>query len=93
MKPGNLGSSIGVIAVNNDSELEDAIDLAISLSQRILIEPKINNLKEINCAVLGDREVIEVSVCEEPIRADAILSYQDKYLGGAKNKINVATST
>ena len=89
VKPGNLGSSVGVTAVNNDSELEDAVDLAVSMSQRVLVEPKITNLKEVNCAVLGDREVAEVSMCEEPIRADAILSYQDKYLGGgAKNKIN-----
>lgn len=84
IKPNNLGSSIGVTTVNNDSELEDAVDLAVSMSQRILIEPKISNLKEVNCAVLGDRETAEVSVCEEPIRADAILSYQDKYLGNTK---------
>jgi D-alanine--D-alanine ligase len=86
VKPGNLGSSIGVTAANNDNELEDAIDLAVSMSQCILIEPKISNFKEVNCSVLGDREAVEVSVCEEPIRADKILSYQDKYLGGAKNK-------
>ncbi|EKE00719.1 MAG: hypothetical protein ACD_21C00285G0013 [uncultured bacterium] len=87
VKPSNLGSSIGVTAVNNDDELEDAIDLAVSMSRRILVEPKICNLKEVNCAVLGDHEAVEISVCEEPIRADAILSYQDKYLGGAKTKV------
>jgi D-alanine-D-alanine ligase len=89
VKPGNLGSSIGVTAVSNDMELEDAVDLAVSMSQRILVEPKISNLKEVNCSVLGDREEVEVSVCEEPIRAEAILSYQDKYLGGVKNKIGI----
>ncbi len=86
VKPGNLGSSIGVSAVDADEELEDAIDLAIRLSHRVLIEPKIKNLKEVNCAVLGDRDFAEVSVCEEPIRSDAILSYGDKYSRGAKNK-------
>lgn len=89
VKPGNLGSSIGVLAVQNDNELEDAIDLAVSMSQRFLIEPKITNLKEINCAVLGDRDGIEVSICEEPIRSAAILSYQDKYCGGAKGKLGI----
>ncbi|CAL7960236.1 D-alanine--D-alanine ligase [Gammaproteobacteria bacterium] len=92
VKPGNLGSSVGVTAVNNDSELEDAVDLAVSMSQRILVEPKIINLKEVNCAVLGDHEAAEVSVCEEPVRGDAILSYQDKYLSGAKNKTNAVAS-
>ena len=92
VKPGNLGSSIGVTAVNNDGELEDAIDLAVSMSQRVLVESRISNLKEVNCAVLGDREFAEVSVCEEPISADVILSYQDKYFGGAKNKIDLVGS-
>lgn len=86
VKPGNLGSSIGVAVVNNDIELEDAIDLAVSMSQRVLLEPKISNLKEVNCAVLGDHESVEISVCEEPVRADTILSYQDKYFSGGKNK-------
>lgn len=92
VKPGNLGSSVGVTAVSNDSELEDAVDLVVSMSQRILVEPKIVNLKEVNCAVLGDRDEAEVSLCEEPIRSEAILSYQDKYLSGAKNKTNTVAS-
>jgi D-alanine-D-alanine ligase len=90
VKPGNLGSSIGVTAVNNDTELGDAIDLVIRLSHRVLIEPKVQNLKEINCAVLGDHDFAEVSVCEEPIRSDAILSYQDKYASGAKSKFGAS---
>lgn len=92
VKPANLGSSIGVAAVNDDSELEDAIDLSTRLSHRVLIEPKIKNLKEINCSVLGDRELIEVSVCEEPLGVDDILSYRDKYSGGSKNKLGFKSS-
>ncbi len=84
VKPGNLGSSIGVLAVNNDRELEDAIDLAVRMSSRFLIEPRIMDLQEINCSVLGDREQAEVSICEELVVPDAILSYQDKYFGGKK---------
>jgi len=91
VKPSNLGSSIGVTVANDDAELEDAVDLVVSMSQRIVVEPKINNLKEINCSVLGDSESAEVSVCEEPVRADTILSYQDKYHGGAKNKVGVGS--
>lgn len=86
VKPANSGSSVGVTAVTNQQQLEDAIDLAVSLSQRILIEPQLVNLREINCAVLGDSELVEVSVCEEPLRNAEILSYQDKYLSGNKNK-------
>lgn len=86
VKPSSLGSSVGVSAVNNKNELEDAIDLAVSLSSRVLIEPKIENLREINCSVLGDHEELIASVCEEPIRSKEILSYSDKYLSGTKGK-------
>jgi D-alanine-D-alanine ligase len=93
VKPSNSGSSVGVTAVNNDLELEDAIDLAVSMSQRVIIERRIQNLKEVNCSVLGDREAMQVSVCEEPVRADAILSYKDKYLSGAKSKTGAMNRT
>ncbi len=89
VKPGNLGSSIGVTLVSNDTELEDAIDLAVRMSRRVLVEPKVVNLKEVNCAVLGDSDFVEVSVCEEPTRTEEILSYQDKYAGGSKGKLGV----
>ena len=48
----------------------------------VLVENAVSHLKEINCAVLGDREEAIASVCEEPIGADEILSYTDKYVGG-----------
>ena len=41
-------------------------------------------LKEINCSVLGDYEPAQASECEEPINSDEILSFEDKYIGGAK---------
>lgn len=43
------------------------------------------NLREINCAVLGDYEEAEASECEEPISSDEILSYEDKYVAGSKS--------
>ena len=86
VKPNNLGSSIGVTSVTSDDELDDAIDLALSMSSRVLIEPKVQNLKEVNCAVLGDADSVEVSVCEEPVKNDDILSYQDKYMNNGKHK-------
>ena len=87
VKPANSGSSIGINVAHNEQELEDAIDLAATMSTRILIEPFITKLREINCAVLGDHENLEVSVCEEPIKTEAILSYTDKYAGGSNSKL------
>ncbi|MBR6543806.1 MAG: D-alanine--D-alanine ligase [Alistipes sp.] len=86
VKPANLGSSVGIKAVHNREELIEAVDNAIKYSKRIIVERLIENLKEINCSVLGDYYDCEASVCEAPVRSGEILSYEDKYLGGGKNK-------
>ena len=49
------------------------------------MEKAIQNLREINCSVLGDYEEAIASECEEPISSDEILSYEDKYLSGEKS--------
>ncbi len=85
VKPVNLGSSVGITKVGTEAELDTAIMLALSFSDRVLVEHAIENLREINCSVVGDCDECQASVCEEPIGSDEILSYEDKYLGGSKN--------
>ena len=90
VKPGNLGSSVGIKKVNNKTELEEAIDFAMEFTDRILVENCVGKLKEINCAVLGDITEATATECEEPVLSGEILSYTDKYVGengtkGGKN--------
>lgn len=94
VKPADTGSSVGISKVNEEADLRDAVEKAASFSRRILVEPMVTNLKEINCSVLGDYENAEASPCEEPMRTGDILSYQDKYvadstkgMSGAKRKL------
>ena len=93
VKPVNLGSSVGIRKVNNREELEDAIDYAFEFSLRVLVEHAVSNLRELNCSVLGDYENARASECEEPLNADEILSYQDKYLAGEKSGAKGMSST
>lgn len=93
VKPVNLGSSVGIRKVHNREELEDAIDYGFEFSLRVLVEHAVENLREINCSVLGDYESANPSECEEPVNADEILSYQDKYLSGEKNGSKGMSST
>ena len=86
VKPVNLGSSIGISKAASEKELETAISLAVSFSDKILAEKAIENLREINCSVLGDSDSAEASVCEEPFMHDKILSYEDKYMGNSGSK-------
>lgn len=83
VKPGNLGSSVGIKKARNKAELEEAIDFAMEFADRIIVEKAVENLKEINCSVLGNVCDSEASVCEEPVFSDEILSYADKYMGGS----------
>lgn len=80
VKPVNLGSSVGISQASDRAALKVAIDTAINFSPRILIEPCVRNLREINCSVLGDADNAVSSVCEQPITSNDILDYGDKYL-------------
>ena len=85
VKPGNLGSSVGIKKASNAAELEEAIEFAMEFADRIIVEKAVTDLKEINCAVIGNISNSETSVCEEPIFSDEILSYTDKYIGDGKS--------
>ncbi len=86
IKPVNLGSSVGISKADTKEELIDAIDLATKFSDLVLAERAVENLREINCSVVGDRDECEASVLEEPVMHDKILSYKDKYEGNEKSK-------
>lgn len=86
VKAGNLGSSVGIKKAKNKEELTEAIEFAMEFSDRIMVENAVVKLKEVNCSVMGDATNAYPSVCEEPIGSDEILSYTDKYVGGAKTK-------
>ena len=84
VKPVNLGSSVGIKVAKDRDELREALEYAFTFGPRVLVEHAIMNLREINCAVLGDYEQAQASECEEPISSDEILSYEDKYVAGGK---------
>lgn len=86
VKPVNLGSSIGISKVNSADDLKAAIDNAFMYSDSVLVEKAIQNLREINCSVLGDENECIASPCEEPFGSDEILSYEDKYTNSSKTK-------
>lgn len=84
VKPANLGSSVGIGTASDRAALIEKINNAEKFSQRIIVEHMIEQLKEINCSVLGDADDHQSSVCEEPIKSGSFLSYEDKYMGGTK---------
>jgi D-alanine-D-alanine ligase len=86
IKPVNLGSSVGIKVAENAKNCEEALEHAFLFSNEIIAERAVQNLREINVSVLGDRDYAEASECEEPVAKDKILSYDDKYKNNSKNK-------
>lgn len=82
VKPATLGSSIGISVVKNEQELDKAIKEAIKFDRKIIIEEKVNNLKELNISVLGNYEKQSVSEIEEINSNDDFYSFKEKYVEG-----------
>ena len=82
VKPNRSGSSIGVSLVEEGAGLAPAVELALQFDSEVVVEPAVPGAEDLNCAVkrLGER----ASEVERPRKQRGLLSYQDKYVGGAK---------
>lgn len=84
VKPATLGSSVGINKANNREELEKSIEDAIHYDNKIVVEEVVNNLTEVNISVLGNYENMKLSEIEQVMTDNDLLTYEDKYIGGAK---------
>lgn len=91
-KPANLGSSVGIEVIRSKDEFNKKMQNVFEFCEDVLIERCVENMKEINCSVIGNVSEQETSVLEEPIKADEILSYKDKYMNGAKSSKSSSNS-
>ena len=81
VKPSNIGSSVGITVAYERNHLINAIEVAISYSMKVLVEPYIQDFTEISCAVLGDCSEALTSECEEfQPEHGTIYTYEKKYL-------------
>jgi D-alanine-D-alanine ligase len=85
VKPVNLGSSIAAGRADNPEQLAERLETAASYDHRLLIEPALEGVIEVNCAVLGTESQARPSACEQPV-SEGMLSYRDKYASGDKAK-------
>lgn len=90
IKPANAGSSVGISKVSNEKEFYKAVKEAFLFDSKILIEKFIEGKREIECAVLGNKNP-KASVCGEVITdiKHKFYSYEAKYIdeNGAKLEI------
>jgi D-alanine-D-alanine ligase len=86
IKPSNLGSSIGISKVKENSKLVPAIENAFQYDRKILVEKGIDG-REIECSVLGNDEP-QASLPGELIPFREFYDYEDKYIEG-KTKFKI----
>ena len=91
VKPARCGSSIGIAKADTRDALDAAIEDAFRYDDKVVVEHAVEDLREINCAILGDVHEATASVLEEPVAsgAEEVLTFQDKYMrenGGAGTK-------
>ncbi|MCK9185921.1 D-alanine--D-alanine ligase [Candidatus Gracilibacteria bacterium] len=80
VKPANMGSSVGISKVKVLANLKKAIDLACEFDSRILVEKGLN-VREIECAILGNDSPI-ASPVGEVIVGGEFYDFYDKYVNG-----------
>jgi D-alanine-D-alanine ligase len=78
VKPANSGSSVGVTKVKSDKDLAGAIEFALRLDEKVLIERGID-AREVEVAVLGNEQP-EASVPGEVVAGRDFYDYEDKYI-------------
>ncbi len=93
VKPATLGSSIGIAIAKDEQEVIEAINDAIKYDSKILVEKCVSNLREVNCAVLGDYEFQETSRIAEMKLKNEFLTFDDKYVGSGKKGTKMKSSS
>ncbi len=52
--------------------------------ERFIVEAEVTDCIEVNLAIMGTHDDIQVSSSEQPIKSDELLSFEDKYTRGGK---------
>lgn len=87
VKPATTGSSVGISFCSDLDSLKEGIDEAVQYDTKIIVEEVVQNLKEVNIAVMGNYENQKVSAIEEVLSGNKFLTFQDKYIGNGKGKL------
>ncbi|MBR5236617.1 MAG: D-alanine--D-alanine ligase [Clostridia bacterium] len=77
VKPSQAGSSVGVTMVHKKDELPNALEIAATEDDKILIERAVD-AREIECAVLGTTEAPQTSCLGEIVK-EGMYDYATKY--------------
>lgn len=78
VKPDLQGSSIGITVAKNVDELKTAVEVALSMGERVIVEEYITEMREVNIAVMRENGNIITSALEL-VGSDKFFSFDEKY--------------
>ncbi len=83
VKPSNSGSSVGAFKVVSEGDIGDKLKEAAKYDRKVLVEKYIP-AREVECAVLGNREP-KAATPGEIISTSEFYDYDDKYINGTSS--------
>lgn len=89
VKPAKTGSSVGVNKADNINELKNAIKIAFSHDDKVIVETGIKG-KEVECAVMGNDAPIASSL-GEVVAENSFYDYDSKYVNDSAKLLIPAT--
>ncbi len=81
VKPSNAGSSVGITKAHDRKELLEGLTVAATFDRKVIVEQGVKNVREIECAVLGNDDPIS-SVLGEIVPSNEFYDYDAKYVDG-----------
>lgn len=86
VKPVHLGSSIGITQVKNYGELKDAIEIAFSYDETIIVEEAVHNLIEVTVPIIGPSNDPKIGCVERPLlQPGDTFDFKAKYINQGKS--------
>lgn len=84
VKPAHLGSSIGISQVEKESELVNALEVAVHYDDKVIVEQAVDNLVEVTLPILGNNELTP-ALLERPLtKPEDFFDFDTKYMQGGK---------
>jgi D-alanine-D-alanine ligase len=88
-KPATLGSSVGITKVHAAGELDAGMREAFRYARKAVVEQGLNDIREIECAVLGNDDPVASIAGEIVPTGHEFYDYEAKYLDQAGARLEV----
>jgi D-alanine-D-alanine ligase len=90
VKPAHLGSSIAISKVHNDTELRNALEVAVRYDDKVIVEEAVPNLIELTLPVIGNDDLIPAYLEQPLLNAEDFFDFETKYMSGGGKKMGGA---